>query len=242
MFPIRVLLLCLWILLGSNARAGIMISIDSISITAGGSSGFVNVLAEWDDPMGSVTIDNFAAQFDIAAPGGATSVLSFKKYTDPGPPSVDHNGDHHFQPAFSTNYLFNGNSLAMDGLPPSHAGSVAGPNDTTFAGGDFRNDVMNDVTLTATQKLLFRLELVATGAATGTELFTLQLASSPISEFYANDGNTTIPFALKAGVQGEISVSGGVAAVPEPATTGALAVLFSSFAIARFRRRRVKGP
>ncbi len=211
--------LCLLFCSGS-AFAGIILSIDNISLTAGGSSGFANVWARWEDNGGadppSVNIDNFSAKVSVISPGGTGSDVHFSTYFDPLVGSYS-NGDHQFLPPDVDDYLFNNNSLNI--AIGDHAGSVSGPGDTVFAGGDFRDDLLTDVTLDSTLKLLFRLELYATGAAIGSEVFSLQFAGEPDTAFYKNDGFTTIPFALDPfGSQGQITVTGGTAAVPEPAT------------------------
>jgi|GEM_PF-1359950 len=243
----RVLLFLLITLFAPNGSfAGIIVSIDNIALTAGGASGFMNVNLSWV-PTGiepaTTTIDFFASEFQIAAVGPAGSVVHFRKYFDPVV-MFNHNGD--LEQA-DGNYLFAGNSLNIDQL--QHSGSVGGVNDATFNGSDGRfdfdpmNSPANDIILDATPRLLNRFEVYATGMAVGTELFQLSLQPSPSSMFFDNDGNE-LDFSIPGGLNGQISVTGGAAAVPEPATTGALAVLFSSFALARFRRRKIKrqGP
>ena len=220
----------------ASASAGIIVSIDNLALTTGGTSGFVNVKVSWV-PVGAepatVNIDYFFANLTILPVGTPTSLVAFKPYYD-SIAAVYHNGDYQFAEG---NYLFAGNSLAMDPLFPQHAGSVGGLNNTIFSGSDGRLDGGSDITLDgSTQKLLYRLELLATGTATGTEMFQLSFAPSPDSLFFENDGLTTIPFSLDSfGPQGQITVTQGATAVPEPATG---VVLLLGTGILAWRRSR----
>lgn len=220
------LLACCWLLCSCSTSAEIIVSIDNISLTAGGPSGFANVWVHWDNNGGlappSINVDNFSGKLNIVSPGGAGSAVHFRSYFDAGA-GVNHNGDHHFFAPYADDYLFHNNSLDINS--GVHAGSVSGTNDTIFSGGDFRNDVLTDVVLEGMPRLLFRLELYATGVASGAEVFSLQFAAEPDSIFYENDGVTTIPFSLSSfGSQGQITVTGGGTAVPEPGCGIALLV------------------
>lgn len=218
----------------ASASAGIIVSIDNLALTTGGASGFVDVNVSWS-PVGAepatVNIDYFFANLTILPVGTPTSLVAFKPYYD-SIAAVYHNGDYQFAEG---NYLFAGNSLDMDPLFPQHAGSVGGLNNTIFSGSDGRLNGGSDITLDgSTQKLLYRLELLATGTATGTESFQLSFAPSPGSQFVDNDGSE-IAF---TSTPGQITVTQGAAAVPEP-STGVVFLLGSGF-LAWWRSRNYR--
>jgi hypothetical protein len=107
----------------------------------------------------------------------------------------------------------------MSQMPIQHAGTVGGINDTVFNGSDARFNT-DPVTLTGASKLLYRFELRATGTVTGTEQFKLSIDPSPSSQFFDDVGvGLELDFISTAG---QISVTQGAAAVPEPSTSLAL--------------------
>lgn len=207
---------CLSLLLPTSIFAEIIISIDNVALTTGGPSGLVDVSVAWQDPdplgpgsVPSVNIDYFFANLVITPVGTPTSIVSFRAIFDPVA-MVTHNGDHQYA---ENSYLFHGNSLNMAQMPIQPAGTVGGINDTVFNGSDARFNT-DPVTLTALPKLLYRFELLATGTAVGTESFQLSIDSDPLSEFFDNDGNSV---SFLPG-HGNITVTQGFTAVPEPAT------------------------
>lgn len=232
----------LLLLTPASVVAGIIVSIDDVAMTTGGPSGFVNVNASWQDPdpggpgsISSVNIDYFFARFQIVPVGAVTSAVAFRAFeVDPGPPPLFDNGN---LEQLDGNYLFAGNSLNISLAESS--GTVEGLGNTVFSGGDGRADYNplnapgNHITLTAAPKLLYRFELLATGTTAGTDLFQLELLDSPDTDFFDNDG-LEIDFISTAG---QISVTPGAAAVPEPGT--GLMLLLGTGVMA-WRSRRIR--
>lgn len=209
---------------GHSEAAAIIVSIDNVAITTGGPSGFVDVNVSWQDPdpgglgsISSVNVDYFFAKFQIVPVGAVTTSVFFRQVSqvDPGPPASFDNGN---LEQLDLNYLFAGNSLNMSLAQSS--GAVGGTGNAEFSGGDGRADFNplnapgNHITLTAAPKLLYRFELLATGTTAGTDLFQLELLDSPDTDFFDTDG-LEIDFISTAG---QISVTQGAAAVPEPGT------------------------
>jgi hypothetical protein len=229
---LRDLMLCLGLLTGTSGSccAAIIVSIGSVSLTAGGASGFVDVTAAWTPGPGpgpaTVNVQLMSNQFLISpvtvAPG---SDVKFVEYPD------GDNGDHQYGDA---NYLFAGVSANMFPNPDDHAGFVFGGGHE-FAGGDGVHDPLNAmppyVELGALPRLLYRFELFATGLAAGTEEFELLLDES--SDSFFDDNGDPISFSSNSG---SIFVSGGSTVVPEPATGGILAAAAVAYAIRRRRR------
>lgn len=196
--------LLLAIVTPSAADAAFVLSIDSISLTAGGAHGFVDVMGKWDG-LGSNHLQVMATTFVITPPAGAGSSLKFTTYLDGS------NGDHHFG---DSDYVFDGVSADMLGAPPSSAGTVS-PDGLSFSGGDGYHDPFSTLTpyvvLSTVPTLLYRFEVEASGAPVGTELFTLDLDPSAI--FFGPE--ELIGFESSYGT---ISVSSGATAVPEPSS------------------------
>ena len=230
--------LALAVLAPTSTLAGIIVAIDDVSLTTGGPSGFVDVNVSWSPDVAepaTVNIDYFFANMTITAIGLPSSIVSFRTYDPFG--SRD-NGDHQLT---DPNYLFAGNSINVD--QSQHAGTVGGVNDTVFNGSDARfdfdplNSPGNWITLTDIPKLLFRLELLATGVATGTETFALSMDATPDSQFIDND-SAEISFVAGSG---RITVTNGAttAAVPEP-STGILFLLGAGFLTGCRRRLQIE--
>ena len=241
-FILRFATVCLILLLPTSVSAGIIVSIDNIALTTGGPTGIVDVNVAWEDPdplgigtgsIPSVNIDYIFANLVITPVSFPTSVVSFRTIFDPVA-LVTHNGDHQYA---ETSYLFHGNSLNMSQIPIQHAGTVGGLNDTVFNGSDARFNA-DLVTLTGAPKLLYRFELLATGTATGTELFQLSIDPSPTSQFLDNDGNE-IAFLPASGT---ITVTQGATAVPEPSTGVAFLLGTGILAWRRSRKCRHHAP
>ena len=199
------------IVTSSVTNAAFVVSIGSVSVTAGGAHVFVDVNAYWNG-VGTDKLLVMAPTFVITPPGGAGSSVKFTTYVDGS------NGDHQFG---ESDYVFDGVSVDMLGPTPVPAGQVS-PSGFEFSGGDGIFDPLHltppYVTLSddsSQAALLYRFELEATGAPIGTELFTLDLDS--LSSFFIDGagGEELVGFISEPGI---ISVSAGVTAVPEPAS------------------------
>ena len=192
----------------SSVQAGIIVSIENTTAIGNGPDITADVFVAWQDPGGmpSVDIDYASLEFLIVPPGGATSSVAFLN------PQY---GSHLTDP----NYLFAGNSLFATivnypALTQGALSSTTNLNDT-YSAFDQRNNPGSSVTLSSPSKLLFRLDLHATGIPTGIEDFLIQVQPSGAS-FLDNNG-ASIAYSLAAGSLGVVTVS-GAAAVPEPAT------------------------
>jgi len=191
------LLLLSILVLSSSASADILVSFGP-SVPGpliAGSSGLINVFVRAS--AGTETLDGFLVEIGLS--GGPAGGLIFSpiqtesQLTDPG-------------------YVFAGKSLNFNtGLPVGLVGPA-----TTYSGADFTDDgsgppplpgLPAPVTLTTTNKLLFRLNLSAVTAG----IYTIDVTPFPISDFL-DPAFTSIPF---SSIAGSITVD-PAAAVPKP--------------------------
>lgn len=209
-----------------STHADIIVAIENVTTSVSNPAGTAitaDVSVSWDDTVHpGVDVDFGSLEFLIRAPFGATSSLAF---LDP----------QHDSQLVNSAYLFHGNSFKFaHGIPPGTVSSTISLNDS-YTAFDTRDDKFSDVRLGTLPRLMFQLDLVATGMPTGNENFLVELLKAG-SSFTDNNGDPIL-FALKSGTQGVITLSGGAAAVPEPATS----LIFlpgTGIAIWHCRRRR----
>jgi hypothetical protein len=209
----------------SSADADIIVAIENVTTAVTNPAGTAitaDVLVSWNVDGESVDVDYASLQFLISRPLTATSSLAFR------------NPQHDSQLVDST-YLFHDNSLAFsNGITPGTVSSASNLNDAYMAF-DTRNDKNLILRLGNATRLMFQLDLVATGVPTGNEIFRVELLIAGSS--FADNNGVPIPFALKSGTQGVITLSGETAAVPEP---GAGTVLLFGVGVAAWHHRRRK--
>lgn len=210
--------------LASSADADIIVAIENVTtaVTNPARTAITaDVSVAWNVVGESVDVDYASLQFLIRRSLTATSSLAFR------------NPQHDSQLTDSA-YLFDGNSFAFsNGITPGTVSSANSLNDS-YTAFDTRNDKDSIVSLGTATRLMFQLDLVATGVPTGNEIFTVELQSGGTS--FKGISNNSILFALKSGTQGVITLSGGTAAVPEPATN--MVLLFGTGIAAWHHRRR----
>jgi len=200
-------LLILWGV-AAPSQGGVIVTIQDLTITQG-QSGFVDVTISSDS---GDLLNNYGFQFLIT--GGTTSSLSF---VDPQPRAY----------LSDSSYVFSGNSSAV--LVPADIGNVATTTTTndTYNGSDSLFTGTN-VTLGATQQLLVRLNVQASGVPPNpNDVFTISVnpAATAFLDFNFNPASFT-------------STSGSVtvAVVPEPSSL-ALAIIGLGFPMIVFLRR-----
>ncbi|MBL8814920.1 MAG: PEP-CTERM sorting domain-containing protein [Planctomyces sp.] len=197
------------------AQAGVVMTIDNVTLTSGGPSKFVDVNVSWaeSDSITSIDVVQAIAEFSIVPMGTNTSFVTFKTYLD-GSGEL-HNGNHQLS---DPNYLFANNSRKKTlGLP---GGIVDEITNTTFNGDDELFDTSSTgVTLSGVQRLLFRLEIQATGTPTGDEFF--KLTAAPFSVLFPKStGDGDVPQIISSISGGDIRIASAAppVAVPEPST------------------------
>lgn len=236
-FPfISSLTLLLTLTLSTSSRAGIIVSIENASLTAGGPVQFVNVSVS--STLADQHILVMATQFNITpitpVPGGSVRFVSdaFDPNLDPGM-----NGDHQYNAPYLQNYLFydsgTNTSLSQNINVGQPAGLVAAGG-LVYVGGDGFDDPTSTfppyVELSGTSKLIYRFALIGSGAPVGIEQFSLDIDPATSSFF---DGDN---FITPTSTPGTISLS-GTAAVPEPSTSFALILATGCFAWRATRRQ-----
>ncbi len=197
------------------AQAGVVMTIDNVTLTSGGPSKFVDVSLAFtpNQSITSISLNSVIAEFSIVAVGFNSSSVTFKTYADPVE-MVLHNGDHQLS---DSNYLFAGNSRNYE--LGKHGGTVDELTNTTFNGGDDRFDLSDSkqVYLSSTLKLLFRLEVQATGIPAGDELF--RLSASPFTALFGGSMEAPVLYDFTV-TGGDIRIASAAppVAVPEPST------------------------
>jgi hypothetical protein len=198
-----------------SVHAGILLRYAGSTLPAGG-SGFIDVFVSSDAVVGSPDVlDSFSAHFMITPLGGAPG--SGLQFVDPQSDSQLGMG----------NYVFFGDSLTPP--PLGLVSTVTNLNDT-YIGGDatFSGAGVSLDSATA-EKLLFRLDLSAALATSGSQ-YTLRLV---------NDGGTSFldpsfgALILDSSAFAPITLT----AVPEPATWCLAAVVTCGIAFRLHRRR-----
>ncbi len=219
--------LCRSGIFASSADADIIVAIENVTTAVTNPAGTAitaDVSVSWNVEGESADVDYASLQFLIRRPLNSTSSLAFRS-------------PQHDSQLTDSGYLFYGNSLAFsNGITPGTLSSANSLNDS-YTAFDTRNDKDSIVNLGNATRLMFQLDLVATGVPTGNEIFTVELQSG--GTLFRGNSNNPIPFALKSGTQGVITLSEGTAAVPEPATN--IVLLFGT-GIAAWHHRRRKLP
>jgi hypothetical protein len=131
-----------------SAKAGIVVSIDNLTLTPGFSQATMDVWirAEAD----SQNLSSYDFEFRIEALNSQAQL----RFINP------HDDSLHFS---DPDYVFAGGSLKRDASPPQPLGTVSrspgGPPGDTYAGGDISLPLFDSITLDNTPRLLARLQL-----------------------------------------------------------------------------------
>ncbi len=213
----------------SSLEAAIIVSFQGNTISAGG-TGFVDVFVSSNAAPGTPdNLDLFQLQFRISPLGGGA--LEFTN-----PQSESHLG--------LPGYVLAGDSFGDLNQPISTVSNFLGTNDQLDALDATVSFNGVDLSTATGQRLLFRFDLNAAGAAVGDQ-FQIALIDG-ISQFSNSNGNpyVTTPTALLTGGPLELDAASftpfTITAVPEPATGGLLAIAGCGFWIRR--RWKSSGP
>lgn len=206
----------------NSAPAGIILSYassTSVPLVAG-SGASLDVFVRSSN--GTDSLDGFQVEFGLASAGGPVGGLRF----------VDPQSNAQL---LAGNYVFNGRSLSAN--TGATAGVISGSG-SIFTGYDATDDgsgiplagTPNPLSLGMSDRLLFRLEFEADFS--GDYLLGLRLG-----DFFSDQLDPGASLLLNATLPSSylLTVSGGTAAVPEPGTVGAIALL----ATACFTRRKL---
>ncbi len=189
----------------SGADAGIIIGVQSTSITAGG-TGSVDVLISSDS---NDLLDFAAYEFAITNVGGPVSTLEFTNATEVG----------------GSPYVFAGDNLGINVSTLTNSQLIA--NDATNSG---TGVILNSTFLLARLGLNHVLGPGQTAAQAGGEQFQISLLNSGNTLFQDNTLPVPTTFAFSS-TSGLITVSS--AAVPEPSTFAAIAMALGGFGLHR---------
>lgn len=222
----------------SLVQAGVVISVGSATLTAGGSSQLVNVYGSWiagPSEGDSFPVDKFGFSFKILPSGSNSSIVSFKTFdgidtrgttvTDDDI-AIKHNGNHE---QTLSDYVFYGDSYNRNNS--LHTGFVSGANNDEYKGGDKSASGLPFV-LTGAKTLLFQLELFATGDVTTPEIFSLAVTSESAGMSFLE--SPPLPYTVNGGEITVVAAGGGPTPVPEPST----ALIFATGLAALCYRRK----
>ncbi len=218
-FSLSMLALLLVSQLSPKASADIIVSFGPLNpnpIAIGG-SGTIDVFARTD--VGTVALDGFQLQLLLTPTGG--SPAGGLVFTDP-------QSDTQLTVGGPNGYVFFGNSLSENTAVPIGAVTNSG---STFTGFDSTFDFV-PMTLTTSNRLLYRLDLTSVAAGT----YDITANTGLLDSFFSDQNdptNTSINFTTETA-----SLTTSPAAVPEPSSILVLAMGSGAIGFHRLRRKR----